>query len=787
MAFYDTTWYVNFGDGSTTGHYAVTVRPQNTAVVAGVLRRQFTAPAVGSERVFVCIVAGTTANVTDATWVLTRGAKTTDGTATWQECTGASAVNGDLTNTPNWTTAKATGTPTLGAIIKRNSGASYQICTTAGTMAAAEPSFSDTAGVTTNDGTSVWTCIGPVGNFTGGQAPHARISNAVNSGTWAIAGNTTFVGDNHAETNNATTQINPPGSLATVTKIVCHNHSGSYPPATGDVMAGASITLTGANFLCFNGGGIGTFYFYGITFVNGSTNFTFAPGAGAFVFVDRCSFQFNHATNATLSLGGSVTTVFNNTTMKFGGTGQAIIAAGSFIWQNTATPVLVSGSTVPTVYLINLSGTGSAVLEALDLSQLTAPIFNTGMVVSSVLVKDCKLNAALTAQTFTGLGNTAQFVRCDSGATGYKSVRYSYDGAETTETSITRVGGASDPAGQAQSRKIVTTANAQWLRPFKAEPYAIWNATTGANVTVTVYGLALAAAVPNNDDVWLEVEYLGSSASPLGTMITTTKANVLAANAAVSSDASTWNNGTTIGPASQVFDGPSSSSFTLSNSNRTALRTASSTTPVAARTTVTRSTGKYYHEFTYIASHGSSDAIGIVLSTGTASDMNNGNNSGVVFLNFGPGQIYSNNSNTGSLSTSFTAGDVIGIATDLDNHRIWFRKSAGNWNNSGTANPATNTGGFTLASGLFGPAVSLGNTGSVAGDGFTMNCGQVSYANAAPSGFGNWLDDGTFFTPFKLTTTLSSPQPAMAGYIHARVRAAKASTTYYFDPKITLT
>src|SRR5580765_6309928 len=117
MAFYDVNWYCN-----SVGYAAVTMRPQNTAVAAGVVRRQFTAPAVGSERCFVCIVAGTTANVTDATWVLTRGAKTTDGSVTWQECTGASAVNGDATNTATWATAKATGTPTLGAIIKRNNG-----------------------------------------------------------------------------------------------------------------------------------------------------------------------------------------------------------------------------------------------------------------------------------------------------------------------------------------------------------------------------------------------------------------------------------------------------------------------------------------------------------------------------------------------------------------------------------------------------------------------------------------------------------------------------------------
>ena len=138
---------------------------------------------------------------------------------------------------------------------------------------------------------------------------------------------------------------------------------------------------------------------------------------------------------------------------------------------------------------------------------------------------------------------TVQDVRSDSGATAYKSARYQYEGTETTETSITRVGGASDPTGQAQSRKIVTTANAQWLRPFKAEPYAIWNPTTGANVTVTVCGTVNAGALPNNDDIWIEVEYLSDTASPLGKIVTTTKASLLAANAAVASDSSTWNGG----------------------------------------------------------------------------------------------------------------------------------------------------------------------------------------------------------------------------------------------------
>lgn len=546
MAFYDQVWYANAGNQSSTGYYAVTVRPQNTAVAAGVLRRQFTAPAVGSERVFVCVVAGTTANTTDATWTLTRGAKTTDNTVTWQECTGASAVNGDLTNTVNWTVAKATGTPTLGAIIQRNSGASYQICSTAGTMGASEPAFSNTAGVTTNDGTSVWTSLGVVGNFTGGQAPFARLAAACAS-TWFAAGNTLYVGDNHAESQATIINLQPAGSVATVGRILCHNHSGSYPPAAGDLMTGAVIATTGSvnNVFTPQSGG---FYLYGLSFrvaVGQSTsqNYTITSG-GVPLYYDNCSIDIATTGGASaISITGGGTITFNNTTVKFAAVGQLIsVNSSQLFWQNTG-QVLVSGSTVPT-NLMALIGF-AAVLEAIDLSQITSNLFNAAVsnVIGNIVVKDCKLNAAMTIATPQISGLTVQIVRSDSSGTAYKSARYAYEGIETTETSITRVGGSVDPTGQAQSRKIVTTANTQWLRPFKAEPYVIWNPTTIANVVVTVYGTINSASLPNNDDIFIDVEYLGSSATPLGTTVTTTKSSVLAANAAVTSDSSTWNGG----------------------------------------------------------------------------------------------------------------------------------------------------------------------------------------------------------------------------------------------------
>lgn len=555
MAFYDTAFYLN-----SVGYAAVTVRPQNTAVAAGVLRRQFTAPTVGNERVFVCIIAGTTANVADATWVLTRGARTTDGTATWQECTGISAVNGDLTNTVNWTAAKAAGTPTLGAIIQRNNGASYWICSVAGTMGASEPAWpNNTAGTTQADGTTTWTCLGVVGNFTGGQAPFARLATVVST-TWLVTSTvfyTIYVGDNHAETQ--ATAINITFTSATVpVKVLCHNHLGPYPPGSGDLMAGATITTSGNTQITLQ---IGPFYIYGLTFIGSATgaSATFYlilkatnTAAGQLLYFDNCSFQIaNAVANASIFIGDSTIQqpnwiVWNNCTVKFGATQSLQLCNCRFQWKNTG-QVLVSGSTVPTTLFITPSQSGviDATLEALDLSQISGGIWTGSISVSmgNLLIKDCKLHASATVTTPVGPGMIVQLVRSDSAATAYKSTRYLNEGIETTETAITRVGGAVDPTGQAQSRKIVTSSNAHSLRPFNAEPYAIWNDRIAANVVVTVYGTINAGVVPNNDEIWLELEYLGSSVTPLGTIVNTTKANVLAAAAAVASDGSGWNGG----------------------------------------------------------------------------------------------------------------------------------------------------------------------------------------------------------------------------------------------------
>jgi len=82
-------------------------------------------------------------------------------------------------------------------------------------------------------------------------------------------------------------------------------------------------------------------------------------------------------------------------------------------------------------------------------------------------------------------------------------------------------------------------------------------------------------------------------------------------------------------------------------------------------------------------------------------------------------------------------GNVICVAIDLTAQTIWMRVNGGNWNLSGTADPATGVGGVSFAginAGPYFPAISSSDNGSIA----TANFGATAYAQTAPSGFGNW-------------------------------------------------
>jgi hypothetical protein len=556
MALVDNAWYVDFGDGSTTGYYGVTAWVTLTTKVCGNIIRQAAAPAVGSERTFICIksTSGTGATgASEPTWTVTRGAINADtATINWQECTGIAALNGDLTNTPLWSNASIKGQAiTLGQVIQNVAGTLILICTVAGTdLGGAEPSWAayTTAGATTVSG-ATWVTLGA--SFAGWSAPHARLGNAITA-TWGQSGNAFFIASEHAETQASAISYNAPiGTQATPSYFYCVAKT-TVPPVS--TTTGATISTTGANSITvINPAGNMCGDWDGITFQAGSAANTASISIGndsrSSTF-RNCSFTLNNTSASsqfilpTGASGGSV--LLNKCTFTFGSaTGQTIV--GSLAGQ----PVTFRGCTfsvganVPTTLFT--PPPPLLFLQGCDLSGFGSgkTLIGTSGINQQTIIQDCKLGASVTvAAAPSSVTQSIYLIRADSSGTNYRHEKYRYEATQTVETTIIRTGGATDGTTSI-SWKIVTTANSKWVLPFECIPITIWNTSTSAITTLTIYGTTTGGGVPHDDEIWVEIEYLGSSGSPLGTILTTTKASNLAASVAVnnSSDASTWGGG----------------------------------------------------------------------------------------------------------------------------------------------------------------------------------------------------------------------------------------------------
>jgi hypothetical protein len=159
---------------------------------------------------------------------------------------------------------------------------------------------------------------------------------------------------------------------------------------------------------------------------------------------------------------------------------------------------------------------------------------------------DCKLDAAVTKSAVPASHGSTEidFIRSASSGINYTIFRHRVSGTLDHETTIIRTGGASDGTTPL-SWKITTTANCNYSMPFEAPPIAIWNDTTGSSVTATVEGIWGGGAVPNDNDVWVDVEYLSDASSPIASFVNDGTADLLATAAAQTTSSVTWGGSTT--------------------------------------------------------------------------------------------------------------------------------------------------------------------------------------------------------------------------------------------------
>ncbi|RWB53632.1 hypothetical protein [Mesorhizobium sp.] len=551
MAFKDLALYCNWGNGSSTGYFAVSTWSAAASIAVGALRRQ-SSPVSFAERIFVAVAAGTTGGSEPAWTNPTRGQKFTDNTVTWVEATGAPALNNDATNTNNWNAVKNTSV-SQGQIIKNVAGTHYFIATTGGTSGnGSEPSWNTTAGATTADNGVTWTCLGAVGGFTNWGCPHAHLSTPGSDLASTTQASTIYVSHAHDETCTVDPTIRGFGSYANPGRYLCVNSAGSVPPVSADLRTTANVTTTNSSNFTIGSGSTAPMYYYGINFKMGSGSAgNFVPQiTGPANYLDTCSLQILTTGSGTWFYFNTADAlcVLKNTPFTFGHVGQTLYMTQTRLrWLKTTSAL---NGTIPTkIFSWSASNTGGDV-ECIGVDFSAAGAGKTLVDTSSgsarrAVFRDCKLDASVTkvgANQANGL--EVDFWRSGSAGVNYNVGSYRQNGTLVEETTIIRTGGASDGT-TGLSWNITTNANASFIHPFVSPPIAIWNDTVGSPVTATVEGIWGGGAVPNNDDIFIEAEYLGSSTSPLASFIDDAKADPLAAAAGHTASSATWGGSTT--------------------------------------------------------------------------------------------------------------------------------------------------------------------------------------------------------------------------------------------------
>lgn len=363
-----------------------------------------------------------------------------------------------------------------------------------------------------------------------------------------VAGSRVWVSQVHAESTAGAVTITMPGTVTSPNQVVCGN-DGAEPPTA--LATTATVAATGANDLTITGSG----YIRGIAFTGGSGNVNngirLNINAG-FQFYELCDFingSTGAATNAiTLNNSGSDASriILKNCRLKLGNAAQVINFAGQFVIDGGS---IISGGTSPTVAFAMFSNrTCNGVIRNFDFSNWAAGVnlFSGGAVAAAALIRfvDCKLpsswSGSLVSASITTAGVRVEMINCAAGSTNYSVWIEDCFGKLTQETTIVRSGGASDGTTPL-SWKIATFAkNSFPHETFVSPDIRFWNDTTGSSKTVTVEVVSDIGSNLKDSEIWLEVDYLGSSATPQGTSISDAAASILATAADQASSSVTW-------------------------------------------------------------------------------------------------------------------------------------------------------------------------------------------------------------------------------------------------------
>jgi hypothetical protein len=508
--------------------------------------------------------------------------------------------------------------------------------------------------------------------------------------------------------------------------------------------------------ISFVGAGHKSHYFKNSAFVIATTNASQGTigGAGGAATFDNTTVQFSSATNQSVGTSSTI--------------------ALELTWINT--PNAIQGATIPnTMFASPISNANFQIAcRGVDLSAVTGTLMGATNLNSKVLLDSCKIAAGVLRMTVGAAAGDStallELVNCWDGINVINE-RNTQGGNVAQDRGAYLSSGAADDIGS-YSLRASTSSRADFaVLPIDFFAFDVENTITGVSKTATVE--IVSSAPLNNNDIRLLLEYMGTAGNPMASF-SDSFPGVLAAAAALTSSSNTWAGSgfTTLNPQDTSANIP-----TFSNGNLTAT---SGVGLCGVRGLTGQSAGKFYWEVTWNQA-GAFSEIGVaaaIANIGTTASTNS------AYVR-GQGPILVNNGTpTGSPTLgSRSNGDIIGMAIDLTAQLMWFRVCpSGNWNGSGTANPATGVGGVSISSiaGTLFPAFWANNVG----DAGTHNFGASSFSGAVPSGFNSGWPMLPTGSKQLLQVTFT---PQRAGRVRGLVRLGKPLTTVWADPRVIIT
>lgn len=385
----------------------------------------------------------------------------------------------------------------------------------------------------------------------------------------AVAGDRILVSSNHAETGTSNVTWAFAGTVdgGPVT-LTCADDT-SQPPTASASTATYTNQTTLAN-LTFTG--TVELSGFNITLGLGSATSSFtalgASGGHMQKFKDCKFIQTTGSTAQRFYIGNSSTTnsgaqvVFDNVSLKSPNALTNIVINSPFIWRNSLG--FLAGSATPNP-LFSTGITyrqGKLVVEAVDFSNLASTVVlmdaYTGGNELDATFRNCKLPSTWTGTLFNAApikpGIKAAMHNCTAGSTKYGLWVEDYAGVTRDEAIIVRTGGATDGTTPI-AWKLASSTRAKYpLITLETPEISIWNYGFGTQKTLTVEILhdsqgAGAGGAFQDDEIWLEVQYVGESG--YGTFISDSKADVLAAAADQTSSSASWNTHGMTAPVTQ--------------------------------------------------------------------------------------------------------------------------------------------------------------------------------------------------------------------------------------------